>query len=124
MEVRRTTPLALLISDGIVGALSGSGGAGVRKLKSAKVKKVVRAEASTDAKLSAADEALAAKLREWRAAEAKRLQIPAFLVMQDRTLNAVAMACPTNPRQLLQVIGMGPAKVEKFGAAILGLCCS
>ena len=122
MEVRRGTPLALLISDGIVRALSGSGGAATRKQKSAAVKKVVRAEPSTDEKLSAADEALAAKLREWRTAEAKRLQVPAFVVMHDRTLNAVAMACPTNPRQLLQVNGMGPSKVEKFGTAILGLC--
>jgi len=29
---------------------------------------------------------------------------------------------PKNPKQLLEIDGMGPAKVEKFGAAILGLC--
>jgi hypothetical protein len=36
----------------------------------------------------------------------------------------VAIARPANPKQLLDVDGMGPAKVEKFGAAILGLCGS
>jgi DNA topoisomerase-3/ATP-dependent DNA helicase RecQ len=42
--------------------------------------------------------------------------------MHERTLNAVAIARPANPRQLLEVDGMGPAKVEKFGAAILQVC--
>ena len=124
MEVRRTTQLELLISDGIVGALVGSSGVGSRKQKSPAGKNAVKAGGSADAKLSAADEVLAAKLREWRAAEAKRMQVPAFVVMHDRTLNAVATARPKNPRQLLEVIGMGPAKVEKFGVAILGLCGS
>jgi ATP-dependent DNA helicase RecQ len=123
LEVRRTTPLALLISDGIVGALSRSSGSGTRKQKTAPSKKTAKTVAAEDAELSAADEALAVRLREWRAAEAKRLQIPAFLVMHDRTLKAVAMSRPANPRQLLEVNGMGPAKVEKFGAAILELCC-
>jgi ATP-dependent DNA helicase RecQ len=122
LELRRTTPLALLISDGIVGAMIGSSGAATRKQKAAPVKKTMKAVDAADVELSSADEALAAKLREWRAAESKRLQIPPFLVMHDRTLKALAMARPANPRQLLEVNGMGPAKVEKFGAAILGLC--
>jgi ATP-dependent DNA helicase RecQ len=124
LELRRATPLALLISDGIVGAMSGSAGTASRKHKAAPVKKTMKAVDVADVQLSSADEALAAKLREWRAAEAKRLQIPPFLVMHDRTLKALAMARPANPRQLLEVNGMGPAKVEKFGAAILGLCGS
>jgi superfamily II DNA helicase RecQ len=72
--------------------------------------------------LSADGETLAARLKEWRAAEAKRLKIPAFLVLHDRTLAALAQARPKNPRQLLEIDGIGPAKVEKFGEAILGLC--
>jgi superfamily II DNA helicase RecQ len=74
------------------------------------------------AKLTAEGEALAARLREWRAAEAKRLKVPAYLVMHDRTVTALAQARPANPRQLLEIAGMGPAKVERFGEAILGLC--
>lgn len=72
--------------------------------------------------MSADDETLAARLREWRAAEAKRLRVPAYVVLHDRTLTALAQARPGNPRQLLEIDGMGPAKVEKFGEAILGLC--
>jgi len=128
LEVRRTTPLSLLISDGIVGVPSSSGGASPRnsssKQKGARAKKTIKVGVSAEVGLSAADEALAARLREWRTAEAKRLQVPAFVVMHDRTLEAVAIARPANPKQLLDVDGMGPAKVEKFGAAILGLCGS
>ncbi len=72
--------------------------------------------------LSADATALTARLKEWRASEAKRLRVPAFCVMHDRTLTAVAYACPTNPRQLLAIDGIGPAKVEKFGPAILEIC--
>jgi len=121
LEVRRTTPLALLIGDGIVGALGGRPATPSRKKKSASAKSDRKAPKEVR-ELSAADEVLAAKLREWRTTEAKRLRVPAYVVMHDRTLNAVASARPRNLRELLEVDGMGPAKVDKFGAAILQVC--
>jgi len=48
--------------------------------------------------------------------------VPAYVILHDRTLTAIAAAQPENPRQLLDIDGMGPAKVEKFGAAILRVC--
>jgi ATP-dependent DNA helicase RecQ len=121
-EVRGSTPLALLISDGVVATFGGRAETGKSQKKKTTTPKPEKKASKEMPELSAVDEALAAKLREWRAAEAKRLQMPAFMVMHDRTLNAVAMARPQNPRQLLEVDGMGPAKVEKFGAAILRVC--
>ncbi len=67
-------------------------------------------------------QALAERLREWRAAEAKRLRVPSFVVLHDRTLTEVARVRPGNPNQLLAIDGIGSAKAEKFGAAILALC--
>ena len=123
LEVRPMTPLALVISDGIVEEFNGPVEASTRtrKTKAAAGKSGKNVEGHP-VQLSAEVEALAARLREWRAAEAKRLRVPAYLVLHDRTLTALAQARPANPRQLLEVDGMGPAKVEKFGAAILGLC--
>jgi superfamily II DNA helicase RecQ len=123
LDLRPTTPLALLISDGIVHELGGrhEPGARSRKLKAAVVKSAKKVEAGP-IPLSADDEALAARLREWRASEAKRLRVPAYVVLHDRTLTVLAQARPENPRQLLEIDGMGPAKVEKFGEAILELC--
>ena len=44
------------------------------------------------------------------------------MVLHDRALMAVAQRCPRNPNQLLAIDGIGPAKVEKFGEALLALC--
>ena len=123
LEVRRSTALALLISDGIVEAFGSRAEAPSRKKKAAMGKPARKPEATTEPlELSTEGEALAARLKEWRSAEAKRLRVPAYVVLHDRTLKAVAQARPANPRQLLEIDGMGPAKVEKFGEAILGLC--
>ncbi|HMG87125.1 MAG TPA: ATP-dependent DNA helicase RecQ [Terracidiphilus sp.] len=72
--------------------------------------------------LPAEGEALAARLKEWRTGEAKRLRVPSYCILHDRTLKAVAFARPSNPRQLLEIDGIGSAKVEKFGPAILEIC--
>jgi superfamily II DNA helicase RecQ len=123
-----------LISDGVVEEFGGRGPAPARsktkKLtgKSASLKLASartaggRAADAEPAKLTAEGEALAARLREWRSAEAKRLRVPAYVVLHDRTLANVAHVRPANPRQLLEINGMGPAKVDRFGEAILGLC--
>jgi len=125
LEVRPATPLALLMSDGIVEEFNGRAAAPARAKKARPVasKTGMKAEtASAPRQLTAEAEALAARLREWRAAEAKRLRVPAYVVMHDRTLQALAQARPGNPNQLLAIDGMGSAKVERFGEAILGLC--
>jgi superfamily II DNA helicase RecQ len=121
LEVRPTTPLSLLISDGIVEEFSGRDVASTRA-KKAKAAKAAKKTEAGPVLLSEDGEALAARLREWRAAEAKRLRVPAYVVLHDRTLNALALARPANPRQLLEIDGVGPAKVDKFGEAILELC--
>jgi RecQ family ATP-dependent DNA helicase len=119
LEVRSTTPLPLLISDGIVAAFGGRTPGKKSKSAAAKSRKTAEAE---PVPLSAEGETLATRLRDWRTAEARRLGLPAYMVLNDRTVNALAQARPENPKQLLEVNGMGPAKVERFGEAILELC--
>jgi ATP-dependent DNA helicase RecQ len=121
LELRRTTPVELLIADGVVEEF-GRAVKPARAPKKAAAKTGPIEKAAAPVRLSAADEALAARLREWRAGEAKRLRVPAYVVLHDRTLNAVAQVRPGNPRQLKEIEGIGEAKVEKFGAAILELC--
>ncbi|HWE84527.1 MAG TPA: ATP-dependent DNA helicase RecQ [Terracidiphilus sp.] len=74
--------------------------------------------------LTPAGAALAERLRAWRTAEAKRLGVPAYTVLHDRTLHGIAATRPSTPHQLLAIEGMGPSKVGRFGAAILELCAS
>jgi superfamily II DNA helicase RecQ len=122
----RAAPLEMLISDGIVEEFCGRVGTPSRT-KKAKPAAVTVAQknsggAAEPRALTAEDEALAGRIREWRAAEAKRLKVPAYVVLHDRTLTALAGARPQNPRELLSIDGMGPAKVERFGEDILKLC--
>ena len=129
-EMRAGGIASLLISDGIVEEFSGRTSAPSRARKT-------NAAAKTDAqknvagksaavaepvRLTAEDEALAARIREWRAAEAKRLKVPAYVVLHDRTIAALAAARPRNPREMLSIDGIGAAKVERFGEEILRLC--
>jgi superfamily II DNA helicase RecQ len=130
LEVRATALVELLISDGVVKEFGGD----PAPARSKKTKTSARAGSSKavtkkaaeiePAQLSAEGEALAARIKDWRATEAKRLGVPAYLVLHDRTLTQIAQARPANPKQLLEISGMGPAKAERFGAAILGLCGS
>jgi DNA helicase-2/ATP-dependent DNA helicase PcrA len=67
------------------------------------------------------DEALFARLKEWRLARASDDEVPAYVVFTDKTLEAIAEARPRNPAQLLRISGVGPAKIERYGEAVLAL---
>jgi RecQ family ATP-dependent DNA helicase len=109
----------MLIDDGI----TVESAATTRKLASSKKKPRAAAE-ETPAAATPESEALFARLQAWRADEAKRLRVPAFVILHDRTLRDVARSRPRTPNQLLAINGMGPAKVDRFGEALLQLCSS
>ena len=131
LEARPTTPLPLLISDGVVEEFVVTPADGGRKKKAVSAsdgnkgngRKRGENHGQTAAlELTPQAQALAERLREWRTAEAKRLRVPPYVVLHDRTLTEMARVRPRNPNQLLAIDGIGSAKVEKFGAAILDLC--
>jgi superfamily II DNA helicase RecQ len=72
--------------------------------------------------LSAASAALEQRLREWRAAIAKKEGKPAFFVFGDRVLRSIALARPANLTALAAIHGVGAAKLERFGADVCRLC--
>jgi RecQ family ATP-dependent DNA helicase len=122
-ELRAGTEVELLLSDGVVKDF------GRRIELPVKAKKSVGsraapapAAAQAAVQLTPESQALALRLREWRSGEARRLGLPAYMVLSDRSLKALAETRPANPNQLLSIDGIGPAKVEKFGEAILNLC--
>jgi superfamily II DNA helicase RecQ len=47
--------------------------------------------------------------------------MPAYCIFGDRTLEAIARERPTDLVSLGAVHGIGPAKLEKYGAAILAI---
>jgi DNA helicase-2/ATP-dependent DNA helicase PcrA len=68
-----------------------------------------------------ADPAVLAALRSWRAGAARAAGVPAFVVLHDATLAAVAEARPSDRGALLALPGMGPVKAERYGEALLAV---
>ena len=77
---------------------------------------------SYEADLSPADQHLEQSLKAWRSGIAKKLGMPPFVVLHDRTLRAIAQARPATPNQLQEIAGMGPTKVDKYGDQLLEIC--
>ncbi|WP_233256272.1 DNA helicase RecQ [Falsiroseomonas bella] len=61
------------------------------------------------------------RLRDWRRAEAQAQSVPAYVIFQDRTLAEIAAARPRSLDQLGAIPGVGRTKLERYGAAVLGL---
>ncbi len=60
-------------------------------------------------------------LREWRRQEAARRSVPAYVVLHDRTLAALAAFRPSTLEALSAIPGIGPAKLEAYGKELLSL---
>jgi ATP-dependent DNA helicase RecQ len=63
-------------------------------------------------------------LRAWRIEQARRRGVPPYVILHDRTLDAIAASLPCSPDELGSLPGIGPAKLDAFGAAILALVAS
>jgi ATP-dependent DNA helicase RecQ len=81
------------------------------------------AAAPPAAPLGAADQALYEKLRARRAEIAKQSGLPAYIVAHDRTLVEMAQKKPQSKGALLELHGMGPARVEQYGERFLTVLC-
>ncbi len=64
-------------------------------------------------------EALFAALRAYRMERAHADGVPPYVVASDRTLREIAMLRPRTLDQLAQAHGIGPAKLDKYGEALL-----
>jgi DNA helicase-2/ATP-dependent DNA helicase PcrA len=68
---------------------------------------------------STAGAGLLAELRTWRREESGRRGVPAYAVLTDAALEAVAERAPRTEEELLAVPGIGPAKVASYGPSLL-----
>ena len=67
------------------------------------------------------DQSLFEDLRQWRAATAKEQGVPAYVILHDKTLKELAEERPTTRDQLMNISGMGTAKLERYGDDLLGI---
>jgi RecQ family ATP-dependent DNA helicase len=80
------------------------------------------APVNTPEELSPAAQKLELALKNWRMTTARKLGMPPFVVLHDKTLRAIAHMRPATPNALQEIPGMGPTKVDKYGDQILEIC--
>ena len=81
--------------------------------------KKARPVSATGGTLSPEDEELFQRLRELRKELADRQRVPAYIVFSDKVLLEMAIRRPVDDQALLDVPGVGPAKLAKYGVAFL-----
>ena len=77
--------------------------------------------ASRDADIEIVDIVLWEALRECRQQLAAEHNVPPYVVFHDSTLRQMVNERPTDPEALLEISGVGQAKLEKYGETFLGV---
>jgi ATP-dependent DNA helicase RecQ len=65
--------------------------------------------------------ALIAALRAWRSEIARKRGVPAYVVLHDSTIDAIATTRPTTSAQLRDIPGIGDKKLEHYGDDLIAL---
>lgn len=85
---------------------------------SAKVERRAKAPARTQIE-DVADQELFEKLRALRMELARERNVPPYVIFNDKTLVEMAVDRPQRLEEMLEISGVGEAKLERFGAAFL-----
>ena len=72
-------------------------------------------------KINGKSENLLTRLQDWRKQLSQELNIPAYIIMHDRTLVDIATKVPQTIEELESIHGFGPTKVMKYGEDLLDL---
>jgi len=99
-------------------------GAAEVKLRQPAARKKDKAARSTTANaplepLVAHDRELFESLRKWRRSEAEHRGVPPYVIFSDKTLRELARKRPTTLHELRGIYGIGDAKLEAFGDALV-----
>jgi DNA topoisomerase-3 len=94
-----------------------------RKAGSGKRQSATRRSAASRVELSHEDASgeLVQSLKQWRLEESRRRRIPAYRILTDRTLIALAIEAPRDKTTMLAVRGIGPTLMRKYGEDILAI---
>jgi ATP-dependent DNA helicase RecQ len=68
-----------------------------------------------------ADPELVTALKAWRTEQARQQAVPPYVVFHDRTLLELAARRPANLAELAGVAGIGAAKLDRYGEALLAV---
>lgn len=74
-----------------------------------------------EASQSPVDEDLLDRLKAWRKQRAAEANMAAYYILQNKTIEEIATCCPDTSQRLLAINGMGPKRVEQYGAELLAI---
>jgi len=89
-----------------------------------KEKKTSRERAAKTAKQSGGDSMstdLATALRNWRSLKAAEQNVPAYVILQQKALQAIATNMPHTVAELKRQLGVGEKTVQRYGAELLDI---
>jgi ribonuclease D len=69
--------------------------------------------------LTPEEKKMVANLKKWRFAKASELNVPAYMICPDRTLEHLVMERPQTLEALISIHGLGESKIARFGAELL-----
>ena len=58
-------------------------------------------------------------MRRWRLEAAREGKVPPYVLFHDKTLAEIAQIRPRSIGELAAIPGIGPAKLNRYGAAVL-----
>ena len=61
------------------------------------------------------------RLKSWRSEISREQRVPAYIIMNDKTLFEIAKKMPMTKKELEFIFGLGPVKIMKFGDDILNI---
>jgi len=83
--------------------------------------KASRRPKSPEPEMDEGAEAVFQALRSWRKAEATDQGVAAYLIFLDVTLRSIASRSPKDRTELLECVGVGMAKADRYGDAVLAV---
>ncbi len=60
-------------------------------------------------------------LRTWRTGRARIQKVPPYIIFSNKALETIAQVQPTSLADLGEIAGVGPAKLEQYGEAVLAM---
>jgi ATP-dependent DNA helicase RecQ len=116
---------ALKLTDSARGVLKGETAVMLREEMSRRERTSRRrarpGEAAADVGGGVANPGLLAALKAWRTETARTRGVPAYVVLHDSTIEAIAASRPATPAALRAIAGIGDTKLAHYGDALITL---
>jgi ATP-dependent DNA helicase RecQ len=120
VHVDHTAHGALKLSDAARPVLKGEQAVAMRRMATRGSAPKAR-RSTVDAIRTPEAASLLERLKTWRLDEARAQQLPAFVILHDRTLAEIAAVQPRTLASLRTIGGIGEKKLERYGAALLAI---